>query len=129
MSASHCYTAAPHQEVTTVTACFGPDEQGAGPSQERTCQKWRTTMAYQAEISRKNPGCFLFLVDQSESMEDPLAAERLEDGRPRSSRRYSTSLFIICASVAPSRTLFTTTFTSVCWATAKRAVTQRSAVN
>src|SRR2546426_1784039 len=29
------------------------------------------TMAYQAEISRKNPGCFLFLVDQSESMEDP----------------------------------------------------------
>src|SRR2546426_1620921 len=28
-------------------------------------------MAYQAEISRKNPGCFLFLVDQSESMEDP----------------------------------------------------------
>src|SRR5947207_15053014 len=28
-------------------------------------------MAYQAEISRKNPGCFLFLVDQPESMEDP----------------------------------------------------------
>src|SRR5438093_1064046 len=28
-------------------------------------------MAYQAEISRKNPGCFLFLIDQSESMEDP----------------------------------------------------------
>jgi hypothetical protein len=27
-------------------------------------------MAYQAEISRKNPGCFLFLIDQSESMED-----------------------------------------------------------
>src|SRR3989475_5897370 len=34
-------------------------------------KKWRKTMAYQAEISRKNPGCFLFLVDQSESMEDP----------------------------------------------------------
>jgi hypothetical protein len=30
-------------------------------------------MTYQAEISRKNPGCFLFLVDQSESMEDPFA--------------------------------------------------------
>src|SRR5438045_4986416 len=28
-------------------------------------------MAYQAEISRKDPGCFLVLVDQSESMEDP----------------------------------------------------------
>src|SRR5438045_3017148 len=34
-------------------------------------REWRQTMAYQAEISRKNPGCFLFLVDQSESMEDP----------------------------------------------------------
>jgi hypothetical protein len=33
--------------------------------------KVEETMAYQAEISRKNPGCFLFLVDQSESMEDP----------------------------------------------------------
>lgn len=30
-------------------------------------------MAYSAEISRKNPGCFLFLIDQSESMEDPFA--------------------------------------------------------
>jgi hypothetical protein len=30
-------------------------------------------MTYQAEISRKNPGCFLFLVDQSESMEDSFA--------------------------------------------------------
>ena len=28
-------------------------------------------MPYEAEISRKNPGCFIFLVDQSESMEDP----------------------------------------------------------
>ena len=29
-------------------------------------------MAYQAEISRKNPGCFLFLVDQSESMSEAI---------------------------------------------------------
>src|SRR5438093_9060709 len=36
-------------------------------------------MAYQAEISRKNPGCFLFLIDQSESMEDPFGGG--EDGR------------------------------------------------
>jgi hypothetical protein len=28
-------------------------------------------MPYKAEISRKNPGCFLFLIDQSASMEDP----------------------------------------------------------
>ncbi len=36
-------------------------------------------MAYQAEISRKNPGCFLFLIDQSESIEDPFGGG--EDGR------------------------------------------------
>jgi hypothetical protein len=30
-------------------------------------------MAYQAEISRSNPGCFLFLLDQSGSMSDPFA--------------------------------------------------------
>src|SRR5260370_18143924 len=32
-------------------------------------------MPYRAEISRKNPGCFLFLVDQSGSMEDPFGGE------------------------------------------------------
>lgn len=32
-------------------------------------------MPYKAEISRKNPGCFLFLVDQSGSMEDPFGGE------------------------------------------------------
>src|SRR5207248_3685062 len=58
-----------------------------------------------------------------------LAAARLAERRPRSWRRYSTSSFTICASVAPSRTLFTTTFMSVCWATAKTAVNRRSAVN
>ena len=38
-------------------------------------------MAYQAEISRKNPGCFLFLVDQSESMEDPFAGAENGSGK------------------------------------------------
>src|SRR3984957_15123887 len=28
---------------------------------------------YSAEISRQNPGCLLFLVDQSGSMEEPIA--------------------------------------------------------
>ena len=32
-------------------------------------------MAYSAEISRKNPGCFIFLLDQSASMEDPFGGE------------------------------------------------------
>jgi hypothetical protein len=35
---------------------------------------------YKAEISRKNPGCFLFLVDQSASMEDPFGGSS-ENGR------------------------------------------------
>src|SRR5262249_14915789 len=30
-------------------------------------------MTYQAEISRSNPSCFLFLLDQSGSMSDPFA--------------------------------------------------------
>ena len=29
-------------------------------------------MAYSAEISRTNPSCFLFLIDQSGSMQEPL---------------------------------------------------------
>src|SRR5438094_8933914 len=36
-------------------------------------------MAYQAEISRKNPCWFLILIDQSESMGDPFGGG--EDGR------------------------------------------------
>jgi hypothetical protein len=38
-------------------------------------------MAYKAEISRKNPGCFLFLLDQSGSMEDPFGGG--ESGRKK----------------------------------------------
>jgi hypothetical protein len=33
-------------------------------------------MTYSAEISRRNPGCFLFLLDQSGSMEDPFGGEK-----------------------------------------------------
>ena len=38
-------------------------------------------MPYSAEISRKNPGCFLFLLDQSGSMEDPFGGG--EQGRKK----------------------------------------------
>ncbi|MCY0933311.1 hypothetical protein [Streptomyces sp. H34-S4] len=31
-------------------------------------------MPYTAEISRTNPGCFIFLVDQSASMSDPIGS-------------------------------------------------------
>ena len=43
---------------------------------------------YSAEISRKNPGCFLFLVDQSYSMQDPF-------GGSESSNSKSQELAII----------------------------------
>jgi len=38
---------------------------------------------YSAEISRKNPGCFIFLLDQSASMEDPFGGSK----RPAKGRR------------------------------------------
>ena len=43
-------------------------------------------MPYTAEISRTNPSCLLFLIDQSESMRDPFGGElgRSEDVRRRS---------------------------------------------
>jgi hypothetical protein len=34
-------------------------------------------MAYTAEISRANPTCFLFLLDQSASMQDAIASSEL----------------------------------------------------
>src|SRR5579871_6938009 len=37
-------------------------------------------MPYTAEISRTNPSCFLFLIDQSGSMEDPIPASPDADG-------------------------------------------------
>jgi len=85
-------------------------------------------MAYQAEISRKNPGCS-FLIDQSESMEDAFGGG--EDGR-RKLEELATILnkliHNLCIRCAKSDSI-TTTFMPVCWATAKRAVNQRSAVN
>jgi hypothetical protein len=45
-------------------------------------------MPYTAEISRKNPGCFLFLVDQSASMEDSF-------GGPENGKRKADELATI----------------------------------
>src|SRR5260370_16639370 len=42
-------------------------------------------IAYQAEISRKSTSCFLFLVDQSESMEEPCGGG--EAGRRKAEER------------------------------------------
>jgi hypothetical protein len=40
---------------------------------DRLTHEGTEIMAYQAEISRSNPSCFLFLLDQSGSMADPFA--------------------------------------------------------
>lgn len=58
-------------------------------------------MPYQAEISRTNPSCFLFLIDQSSSMADPYAGS--ESGRSKADElatimnRWLSNLVITCS--------------------------------
>ncbi|MFN3982190.1 MAG: vWA domain-containing protein [Caldilinea sp.] len=58
-------------------------------------------MPYQAEISRSNPSCFLFLIDQSGSMEDPFAggdsSRRKADLLADAINRLLQNLVIKCA--------------------------------
>jgi uncharacterized protein YegL len=58
-------------------------------------------MAYSAEISRANPSCFLFLIDQSGSMEDPFgsgeSAKKKKDGVADAINRLLQNLAIKCA--------------------------------
>jgi hypothetical protein len=58
-------------------------------------------MAYSAEISRTNPSCFLFLIDQSGSMDDPFGAgesqRKKADGVADAINRLLQNLVIKCA--------------------------------
>lgn len=58
-------------------------------------------MAYTAEISRTNPSCFLFLIDQSGSMEDPFGGGESQrnkaDGVADAINRLLQNLVIKCA--------------------------------
>jgi hypothetical protein len=58
-------------------------------------------MAYTAEISRTNPSCFLFLIDQSGSMDDPFGAGEAQrkkaDGVADAINRLLQNLVIKCA--------------------------------
>ncbi|MBV9280881.1 MAG: VWA domain-containing protein, partial [Chloroflexi bacterium] len=58
-------------------------------------------MAYSAEISRGNPSCFLFLIDQSGSMDDPFGAgegtKKKADGVADAINRLLQNLVIKCA--------------------------------
>ncbi len=58
-------------------------------------------MPYTAEVSRSNPTCFLFLIDQSKSMSDVISAgdatQRKSDGVADSVNRWMQELSIKCA--------------------------------
>jgi hypothetical protein len=57
-------------------------------------------MAYTAEISRANPSCFLFLIDQSGSMDDPFGGDsnrKKADGVADAINRLLQNLVIKCA--------------------------------
>lgn len=58
-------------------------------------------MLYQAEISRSNPSCFLFLIDQSASMSDPFGSGETKkskaDGVADAINRLLQNLVIKCA--------------------------------
>ena len=57
-------------------------------------------MPYSAEISRSNPSCFLFLIDQSGSMEDDWAGEpgkQKAEGLATIINRLLASLVIRCS--------------------------------
>jgi hypothetical protein len=56
-------------------------------------------MPYTAEISRANPSCFLFLIDQSGSMSDPMGGtgKRKADAVADAINRILQSLIIKCA--------------------------------
>ena len=58
-------------------------------------------MSYKAEISRDNPSCFLFLVDQSKSMDDMISlgeeTQSVAKGVADSINRWLQELSIKCA--------------------------------
>ncbi|MEV6248323.1 vWA domain-containing protein [Streptomyces sp. NPDC051742] len=58
-------------------------------------------MPYTAEISRTNPGCFIFLVDQSASMSDPIGSGEMVQQRAQvvsdAINRLLTELSVKCA--------------------------------
>jgi hypothetical protein len=59
----------------------------------------KVSMPYSAEISRANPSCFIFLIDQSGSMEDPIGSstKRKSDSVADAINRLLQNLIIKCA--------------------------------
>jgi hypothetical protein len=52
-----------------------------------TLSEEKSEMAYTAEISRVNPSCFLFVIDQSGSMSDPFGGS---DSGPSKAEQLAT---------------------------------------
>src|SRR5438270_11862681 len=66
-------------------------------------------MPYAAEISRTNPTCFVFLVDQSGSMEEPFGTQpdkRKADGVADALNRLLQNLVLKCAKADGIRDFF-----------------------
>src|SRR5262249_43627045 len=66
-------------------------------------------MSYSAEISRVNPSCFLFLIDQSTSMEDPWAGAQdhsKAEGVADAINRLLQTLVLRCAKAGGIRDYF-----------------------
>src|ERR1700730_1461207 len=66
-------------------------------------------MAYTAEISRTNPSCFLFLVDQSSSMLEPFGAQpekQKAQGVADAINRLLQNLVLKCAKADGVRDFF-----------------------
>jgi hypothetical protein len=66
-------------------------------------------MSYSAEISRTNPSCFLFLIDQSTSMEDPWGGEQDKckaEGVADAINRLLQTLVLRCAKAEGIRDYF-----------------------
>ncbi len=58
-------------------------------------------MAYTAEVSRANPSAFVFLIDQSKSMEEPFGGgqgKRKADGVSDAINRLLQNLVVCCYS-------------------------------
>ncbi len=60
-------------------------------------------MTYTAEISRSNPSCFIFLIDQSGSLQDPFgggeSTKKKADGVADAINKLLQNLVIKCAVV------------------------------
>lgn len=89
-----------------LSICLGPRVVQRGNLEHR---KGGRNMPYSAEVSRSNPGCFLFLIDQSSSMEESMggqAGRRKMDGVADAINRLLDNLVQRCSKGEDVRSYF-----------------------